>query len=89
MLSWTSVYDLVLISGDFNVNLLENSRRSCNFVNMFSALSLDILPLSATYQHSLLHNLTWLDLIITNNKSKILSFLPLGKFLTTDFQSIT
>jgi hypothetical protein len=67
-------YDNVLLSGDFNVNLLDNSRRSCNLINMFSALSLGILPLSATYQHSILHNPTWLDLLITNNRNKILNF---------------
>lgn len=67
-------YDRVLIAGDFNVNLLDNSRRSSNLINMFNALALDILPLSATYQHSLLHNPSWLDLLITNNKNKIINY---------------
>jgi hypothetical protein len=66
-------YDHIIIAGDFNTNLLENSRRSINLKNMFNSLSLDILPLSATYQHSLLYNPTLLDLLICNNKNKIIN----------------
>jgi hypothetical protein len=66
-------YDHIIIAGDFNTNLLENSRRSNNLKNMFNSLSLEILPLSATYQHSLLHNPTLLDLLICNNKNRIIN----------------
>jgi hypothetical protein len=63
-------YDHVVISEDFNINLLENSHRSTNFRNMINSLSLDILPLTATYQYSLLNNHSLLDLLIVNNKEK-------------------
>jgi hypothetical protein len=38
-----------------------------------------MLPLSATYQHSLLHNATLLDLLITNNKNRVNNFCQIPK----------
>jgi hypothetical protein len=59
---------------DFNINLLDDNRRSSSFKNMINSLALDILPLAATYQHSILHNPSLLDLLIVNNKDKVLNF---------------
>jgi hypothetical protein len=67
-------YEHVIIAGDFIVNLLDHSRRSIQLRNMFEALSLEIIPFSATYQHSLLHNPSWLDILVTTNKHKVLNY---------------
>lgn len=64
-------YDNLLILGDFNVDL--STRRvfaeKTNFLNLVNSLNLVILPLKPTFH--LPASDTWLDLMITNDVSRV------------------
>lgn len=64
-------YQHVIIMGDFNVNLLKNTSDSKYLTDLILAYNLNILPLHATH-HSHATD-TWLDLMITSKREKILN----------------
>lgn len=64
-------YQHVIMLGDFNVNLLNDSAsETVQLQTIFSSCNMHILPLSATHHTAKSHTL--IDLMITNNPNKIL-----------------
>lgn len=66
-------YENCIICGDFNSNLLVPSARKNEIMRFADSCNMTILQLNATYQHSPLHNATWLDLLLCNKPEKILT----------------
>ena len=64
-------YQHILILGDLNFNLLNNKPDTQRFRNLITSLNLNILPLNATYHSG--NTESWLDVILTNNISRIVN----------------
>lgn len=67
-----TLYDNILLLGDFNTNILCKSAKSERFCDVLASLSLSIAGHEPTFFHS--SGSSQLDLIITNDTSKILRF---------------
>ena len=66
-------YENVIIGGDFNTNLLIASPRRKEFKSIIESCNLYIIQSGPTYQHSPAYNPTLLDLLIVNNKEKVIN----------------
>lgn len=65
-------YDDIIIAGDFNINMLNNSKSSNQFKNVLVSQSLNYLPNDQPTHYSNFHqSASLLDLIITKDSAKI------------------
>ena len=79
-------YDLIIISGDLNSNLMSDNIQASNLRRLTNERKLCILDTGTSYHLDNYHS--WLDVIITNNKSNVHNlssnqFLHLNHFLIT------
>jgi hypothetical protein len=65
-------YDHVIITGDFNYNLLSECNKTTNFKSTIKSFNLNFLPLNPTHIHSAKSKPTLLDIFCTNNINKVL-----------------
>ncbi|XP_055628243.1 uncharacterized protein LOC129769796 [Toxorhynchites rutilus septentrionalis] len=72
LLTYGSLYNFIYFLGDFNTNLLVNSPKSDRLRNVLSTHSVQCLGSEPTFFHR--NGASLLDLILTNDASKVLRF---------------